>query len=126
MESSDPNSYSLLSRYSISPKTSKIVIVAAIIYITTFFALASGLINALIEGAAASSQALILPTRSAQTLIETVVLVFVLFIGMGGAIMIYRAGQGGTAKTQGLFLASGFALVAISLMLGFNLVSLKG
>lgn len=116
----------LLSRYSISSKTSKIVIVAAIIYITTFFALASGLINALIEGAAASSQAFILPTRSAQTLIETVVLVFVLFIGMGGAIMINRAGQGGTAKTQGLFLASGFALVAISLMLGFNLVNLKG
>jgi hypothetical protein len=116
----------LLSRYSISSKTSKIVIVAAIIYIITFFALASGLINALIEGAAASSQALILPTRSAQTLIETVVLVFVLFIGMGGAIMIYRAGQGGTAKTQGLFLASGFALVAISLMLGFSLVNLKG
>ncbi|MFZ0742711.1 MAG: hypothetical protein WAM54_14045 [Nitrososphaeraceae archaeon] len=115
-----------MSRYSISSKTSKIVIVAAIIYIITFFALASGLINALIEGAAASSQALILPTRSAQTLIETVVLVFVLFIGLGGAIMIYRAGQGGTAKTQGAFLASGFALVAISLMLGFNLVNLKG
>jgi uncharacterized membrane protein len=116
----------LLSRYSISSKTSKIVIVAAIIYITTFFALASGLINALIEGAAASSQAFILPTRSAQTLIETVVLVFVLFIGMGGAIMIYRVGEGGTTKTQGLFLASGFALVAISLMLGFSLVNLKG
>jgi hypothetical protein len=116
----------LLSRYSISSKTSKIVIVAAIIYIITFFALASGIINALIEGAAASSQAFILPSRSAQTLIETVVLVFVLFIGMGGAIMIYRVGQGGTAKTQGLFLASGFALVAISLMLGFSLVNLKG
>ena len=116
----------LLSRYSISSKTSKIVIVAAIIYIITFFALASGLINALIEGAGASSQAFILPTRSAQTLIETVVLIFVLFIGMGGAIMIYRAGQGETAKTQGLFLASGIALVAISLMLGFNLVNLKG
>ena len=126
MESSDPNSHSLLSRYSISSKTSKIVIVAAIIYIITFFALASGIINALIEGAVASSQAFILPTRSAQTLIETVVLVFILFVGMGGAIMIYRAGQGGTAKTQGLFLASGFALVAISFMLGFNLVNLKG
>jgi hypothetical protein len=112
--------------YSISPKTSKLVIVAAIVYIVTFFALASGLLNALIEGAAASSQAFILPTRSAQTLAETVVLVFILFIGMGGAIMIYRAGQGGTTKTQSAFLASGFALVAISLMLGFSLVNLKG
>jgi hypothetical protein len=119
-------SYNLLSRYSISPRTSKIVVVAAVVYIIAFFALASGLINALIEGAAASSQAFILPTRSAQTLAETVVLVFILFIGMGGAIMFYKAGQGGTAKTQGVFLASGFALVAISLMLGFSLVSLKG
>jgi hypothetical protein len=119
-------SYNLLSRYSISPRTSKIVVVAAVVYIIAFFALASGLINALIEGAAASSQAFILPTRSAQTLAETVVLVFILFIGMGGAIMFYKAGQGGTAKTQGVFLASGFALVAISLMLGFSLVNLKG
>jgi hypothetical protein len=111
---------------SISPKTSKLVIVAAIVYVIAFFALASGLINALIEGATASSQAFILPTRSAQTLTETVVLVFILFIGMGGAIFIYKAGQGGTTKTQGAFLASGFALVAISLMLGFSLVNLKG
>jgi hypothetical protein len=115
-----------LPTHSIPSKTSKLVIVAAVVYIITFFALASGLINALIEGAAASSQAFILPTRSAQTLAETVVLVFILLIGMGGAIMIYRAGQGGTAKTQGVFLASGFALVAISLLLGFSLVSLKG
>jgi hypothetical protein len=115
----------ILSRYSIS-KTSKIVVVAAMFYIITFFALASGLINSLIEGAAASSQAFILPTRSAQTLAETVVLVFILFIGMGGAILMHRAGQSGTTKTQGTFLASGFALVAISLMLGFALVNLKG
>jgi hypothetical protein len=115
-----------LPTHSISPKTSKLVIVAAIVYVIAFFALASGLINALIEGATASSQAFILPTRSAQTLTETVVLVFILFIGMGGAILIYKAGQGGTTKTQGAFLASGFALVAISLMLGFSLVNLKG
>lgn len=112
--------------HSISQKTSKLVIIAAVVYIIAFFSLASGLINALIEGAAASSQAFILPTRSAQTLAETVVLVFILFIGMGGAIMFYKAGQGGTTKTQGAFLASGFALVAISLMLGFSLVNLKG
>ena len=116
----------ILSTYSISSKTSKIVVVAAIVYIITFFALASGLINALIEGAAASSQAFILPTRSAQTLAEMVVLVFILFIGMGGAILMHRAGQSRTTKTQGTFLASGSALIAISLLLGFTLVNLKG
>jgi hypothetical protein len=109
-----------------SSKSSKLAVVAAIIYLMVFFALASGIINALIEGAAAGSGAFILPTRSAQTFGETIVLVFILFIGMGGAIMLYRAGAVGTTKTQGIFLASGFALIAISMMLGFTLVNLKG
>ena len=91
-----------------------------------FFALASGIINALMEGAAAGSQAFILPTRSAQMFGETIVLVSILFIGMGGTIMFYKVGQSLTTKTKGAFLASGFALIAISLMLGFTLVNRKG
>jgi hypothetical protein len=110
----------------VSSRTSKLVIVAAIIYLLVFFALASGIINALIEGAAAGSKAFILPTRSAQTFGETIVLVFILFIGMGGAIMLHRAGKVLTTKNQGAFLVSGFALIAISMMLGFTLVNLKG
>jgi hypothetical protein len=109
-----------------SSKGSKLVAVAAIIYLMVFFALASGIFNAILEGSAAGSKAFILPTRSAQTLGETIVLVFILFIGMGGAFMLYRAGKVLTAKTQGAFLVSGFALIAISLMLGFTLVNLKG
>jgi hypothetical protein len=115
-----------LSNYSISSKTTKLGLVAAVIYILFFFALASGIFNAIIEGGAAGAGAFILPTRSAQTLGETIVLVFILFIGMGGAFMLYRAGAVGTTKTQGAFLASGFALIAISMMLGFTLVNLKG
>lgn len=109
-----------------SSKTSKLGVVAVIIYLMVFFALASGIINAIIEGGAVGSKAFILPTRSAQTLGETIVLIFILSIGMGGAIMLYRAGTAGTTKTQGVSLASGFALIAISLMLGFTLVNLKG
>ena len=115
-----------MSSYSLSSKTSKIVTVAAVLYLITFFALASGIFNALIEGVAAGSQAFILPTRSAQTLNETIVFVFILFLGMGGALMLHRAGQSVTTKTQAAFLASGFALIGISLMLGFTLVNLKG
>jgi hypothetical protein len=114
-----------LSTHSLSRRNSKLVIVAAIIYLIVIFALASGIFNAIIEGAAAGSRAFILPTRSAQTLIEAIVMIFVLFIGMGGTILLYRAGKAGTTKTQGAFLASGFVLIAISLMLGFTLVNLK-
>jgi hypothetical protein len=115
-----------LSTYLVLPRASKLVIVAATVYLVAFFALASGIFNALIEGAAAGSQAFILPTRSAQTLSEAIVMIFILFIGMGGALLLFRAGQALTRKTQGAFLASGFALIGISLMLGFTLVSLKG
>ena len=115
-----------MSDYTLSPKKSKIVTIAAVVYLIAFFALASGIFNALIEGVAAGSQAFILPTRSAQTLIETIVFVFILFIGMGGALLLYRAGRSVTSKTQAAFLASGFALIGISLMLGFTLVNLKG
>lgn len=115
-----------LSTYLVSPRASKLVIVAATVYLVAFFALASGIFNALIEGVAAGSQAFILPTRSAQTLSEAIVMIFILFIGMGGALLLFRAGQALTRKTQGAFLASGFALIGISLMLGFTLVSLKG
>ncbi len=115
-----------MSSSSLSPKTSKVVTVAAVIYLIAFFALASGIFNALIEGVAAGSQAFILPTRSAQTLTETIVFVFILFIGMGGALILYKAGKAMTSKTQAVFLTSGFALIGISLMLGFTLVNLKG
>jgi hypothetical protein len=109
-----------------SPRKSKLVFIAAVIYLIVFFALASGIFNAILEGVAAGSGAFILPTRSAQTLTETIVMIFILFIGIGGAIILYRAGKTGTSKTQGAFLVSGFALIAISLMLGFTLVNLKG
>src|SRR5215210_660104 len=109
-----------------SSKSSKLVMVAATLYLIFFFALAGGIFNALIEGVAAGSKAFILPTRSAQTLGETIVVVFILFIGMGGVIMLHRAGKALTTKTQGAFLVSGFALIAISLMLGLTLVNLKG
>ncbi len=112
--------------YSVSSKTSRLVIVAAIIYLIVLFSLASGLFNAIIEGNTVGAQTFILPTRSAQTLAETIVMTFVLFIGTAGAIMLYKAGKAVSAKTQGVSLAAGFALIAISLMLGFTLVNLKG
>lgn len=107
-----------------SPYTSKLVIIAAIIYLTVFFALGSGAFNAIIEGGG-GSQAFILPSRSAQTPLETVVTALLLFIGMGGAFLLYRAGKATTSKSQVALLASGFAIIGIALILGFTLINLK-
>lgn len=108
-----------------SPATSKLVIIAAIIYLTVFFALGSGAFNAIIEGGGGGSQAFILPSRSAQTPLETVVTALLLFIGMGGAFLLYRAGKATTSKSQMALLASGFAIIGIPLILGFTLINLK-
>ena len=114
----------ILSTASSSSRTSKPVIVAAIAYLAAFFALASGVFNAIIEGGG-GSQAFILPTRSAQTTFETVVTAFLLFIGTAGTFLLYKAGKAATSRGQGALLGAGFAIIGIALMLGFTLISLK-
>ena len=69
---------------------SKVVWIVAVAYLTTFFALASGLINALIEGRGINR--FMIPSRSAQTIGETVVITLILFMGMAGAPFPYYIG----------------------------------
>jgi len=102
---------------------SKIVWVVAIAYLALFFALASGMINAIIEGR--NLNGFILPSRSAQTIGETVVVTLVLFIGMMGAFMLYHSGKAANPKVQQALLIAGFGVIGIALLLGFILVNVK-
>jgi len=88
-----------------------------------FFALASGMINAIIEGRNLSG--FVLPTRSAQTVGETVVITLILFIGMVGTFMLYSSGKSTDLKVQQALLIAGFGVLGIALLLGFILVSIK-
>jgi hypothetical protein len=49
----------------------------------------------------------------------------ILFMGMSGALLIYRAGKARTPKAQEALLTAGFAVLAISLTLGFRIVDIK-
>lgn len=102
---------------------SKIAMIVAGGYLVVFFALSSGVVNAVIEGSSARS--FIVPVRSVQTLGETVAITLILFIGLGGAILLHRAGKTFSPKTQQAMLAGGFGIVAIAMFLGYLLVSLK-
>jgi hypothetical protein len=102
---------------------SKVVWIVAIAYLTTFFALASGLINALIEGRGINR--FMIPSRSAQTIGETVVVTLILFIGMAGTFMLYQSGRSANPKVQKALLISGFGVLGIALLLGFILVGVK-
>jgi hypothetical protein len=102
---------------------SKVVWIVAVAYLTTFFALASGLINALIEGRGINR--FMIPSRQAQTVGETVVLTLILFMGMAGAFMLYQSGRSANPKVQKALLIAGFGVLGIALMVGFILVGVK-
>jgi hypothetical protein len=105
---------------------SRIVLIATVIYLVIFFALVSGLINAILEGSRTPRGAsFVIPSRSVQTLGETIVTTIILFMGMTGAFLLYRSGQVSTAKTQETLLAAGFGVLLISLTLGLMLVNIK-
>jgi hypothetical protein len=102
---------------------SKVVWIVAVAYLTIFFALASGMINALIEGRGINR--FMIPSRSAQTIGETVVITLILFMGMAGAFMLYNSGRSANPKVQKVLLIAGFGVLGVALLLGFILVGVK-
>ena len=104
---------------------SRIVLIASVLYLVLFFALVSGIINAILEGSLTPRGTFIIPSRSAQTLGETIVTTMILFMGMVGAYLLYRSGQALTTKNQEALLAAGFGVLSISLTLGLMLVNIK-
>ena len=49
----------------------------------------------------------------------------ILFIGMAGAFLLYKAGNSINPKNQGGLLIAGFATIGIAMLLGFRLVDIK-
>jgi hypothetical protein len=103
--------------------TSKVAWIVAVAYLALFFALASGLINAIVEGR--NVRGFILATRSVQTIGETVVTTLVLFMGMAGALMLYQSGRSPNPKVQQALMISGFGVIGIALLVGFIIVNVK-
>ena len=102
---------------------SKVVWMVAVGYLSLFFALASGMINAIIEGR--SFGGFILPSRSVQTVGETVVITLILFMGMSGTFMLYHSGRSANPQVQKALLIAGFGVLGIALLLGSILIGVK-
>ena len=84
--------------------SSKLLTSFKYIYLVAFFALLSGLFYPLITGAPFDS---------------VVIGVLILFIGLAGGVLLYRAAT--SEKRRGIFLGGGFTLMAISLYYIFQL-----
>jgi len=84
--------------------SSKILTGSKYIYLVAFFALLSGLFYPLIK----------------NTSFDGVIIgVLILFVGLGGGVLLYRAAT--SENRRGIFLGGGFALMAISLYYIFQL-----
>lgn len=74
------------------------------VYLIFFFALLSGMFYPIIEKGANTNQ--------------VVIGVMILFIGLAGALCLYKAGT--SEKRQRMYLAGGFAILAVALLLIFS------
>jgi len=84
--------------------SSKILTGFKYIYLVAFFALLSGLFYPLINNTSYD---------------DVITGVLVLFVGLGGGVLLYKAAT--SEKRRGMFLGGGFALIIISLYYIFQL-----
>ena len=102
----------------------KPVLILASIYVLIYFAFASGLINAIIEGHD-YNQAVFLPSRAVQKTYETVIGVTLLLFGFVGALVAVKAFNVEKLYEKYALLGSGFLIMMVSMIFMFKIMELK-
>ena len=102
----------------------KPVVILASIYVLIYFAFASGLINAIIEGHD-YNQAVFLPSRAVQNNYETVIGVTLLLFGFVGALVAVKAFNVEKLYEKYALLGSGFLIMMVSMIFMFKIMELK-
>ena len=100
------------------------MLILASIYILIYFAFASGLINAIIEGQN-YNQAAFLPSRAVQNNYETMIGVTLLVFGFVGALIAVKAFNVEKLYEKYALLGSGFLIMMVSLIFMFKVMELK-
>jgi hypothetical protein len=100
------------------------VLILASIYILIYFAFASGLINAMMEGQN-YNQAAFLPSRAVQNNYETMIGVSLLVFGFVGALIAVKAFNVEKLYEKYALLGSGFLIMMVSLIFMFKVMELK-
>jgi hypothetical protein len=89
-----------------SKLNTRVIAGAKYVYLIFFFALIAGVFHPLITGGSFNS---------------VIIGSLVLFVGLAGAVLVYKAAS--SEKRRGIFLGGGFGLIAISL---FYIISMTG
>jgi len=77
-------------------------------YITIFFVLLAGVFNPIIRGSQYTNQ--------------VIIAVLVLFLGLGGIVLIYKSKSRTSEKIQWIFLAGGLGLILFSVLLMYDVM----
>ena len=100
------------------------MLILASIYVLIYFAFASGLINAIIEGHD-YNQAVFLPSRAVQNNYETVIGVTLLLFGFVGGLIAVKAFNVEKLYEKYALLGSGFLIMVVSMIFMFKIMELK-
>ncbi len=94
------------------------------LYIAILIVLSAGIVNAIIQPV--NTGYTIFPSSGGQSAIETVVDAFVLLVGTMGVYLSYLSGRQTTKTRMGnFFLVIGLFLIAVSLYIGYYVLSSK-
>lgn len=98
------------------------------IYLLVLYLLVAGLINAISNaGQAGINLSPIVANPNAQNVTETIIIMFGYIIGSLGAYALYLSGrQTIRARSSEMFFVSGIALIAISMTVGYYILTLTG
>ncbi|TVP41776.1 hypothetical protein [Candidatus Nitrosocosmicus arcticus] len=105
-------------------KLVKPVLILSSIYILIYFAFASGIINAIIEGQN-YNQANFLPSRAVQNNYETMIGITLLVFGFAGALVAVKALNVEKLYEKYALLGSGFLILMVSLIFMYKIMELK-
>lgn len=100
------------------------MLVLSSIYILIYFALASGIVNSIIEGQN-YNQAIFLPSRAVQNNYETAIGIIVLVSGFIGTLIAVKGLNVKKLYEKYALLGSGFMIVMISLIFMYKVIELK-
>jgi len=102
----------------------KPVLILASLYILIYFAFASGIINAIIEGQN-YNQAVFLPSRAVQNNYETMIGISLLVFGFVGGLIAVKALNVEKLYEKYALLGSGFMIMMVSLIFMYKIMELK-
>lgn len=102
----------------------KPVLILASIYVFIYFAFASGIINAIIEGHD-YNRAVFLPSRAVQNNYETMIGIALLVFGFVGALISVKAFNAEKLNEKYALLGSGFMIMFVSLIFMYKIMELK-